>query len=61
MSDIEFFAKLDPKPFKSQAVLEKKRIEEIMLQKELALLKAAGKLPAEPDPEVTRERFPEEG
>jgi hypothetical protein len=57
MSDIEFFAKLDPKPFKSLAVLEKERIEEIKQQKEFALLKAAGKLPTEPEPPETREPF----
>lgn len=57
MSDIEFFAKLDPKPFKSLAVLEKERVEEIKHQKELALLKAAGKLPTEPEQPETREPF----
>lgn len=57
MSDIEFFAKFDPKPFKSLAAIEKERIEEIKQQKELALLKAAGKLPAEPEQPETREPF----
>lgn len=57
MSDIEFFAKLNPKPFKSFDAIEKERIEEI----KQARLKAAGKLPPEPEPEITRERFPEEG
>lgn len=57
MSDIEFFAKLDPKPFKSLAALEKERIETLKKQIEHNRLKAAGKLPAEPEPQITRERF----
>ncbi len=55
MSDIEFFAKLNPKPFKSLAVLERERIEEIKRQRQLALLKSAGKLPPEREPPETRE------
>lgn len=55
MSDIEFFAKLNPKPFKSLAAIERERIEEIKQQKEFALLKAAGKLPPEPKLIETRE------
>ena len=57
MSDIEFFAKLNPKPFKSLAAIEKERVEEIKQQKEFALLKAAGKLPTESEPPETREPF----
>ncbi|QWD95422.1 hypothetical protein C2759_04705 [Polynucleobacter sp. MG-Unter2-18] len=57
MSDIEFFAKLNPKPFKSLAIIEKDRVEELKREKELALLKAAGKIPAEPEPPETREPF----
>lgn len=57
MSDIEFFAKLNPKPFKSLAIIEKERVEELKREKELALLKAAGKIPAESEPPETREPF----
>lgn len=55
MSDIEFFAKINPKPFKGLATIEKERIEEIKKQKQLALLKSAGKLPPECEPPETRE------
>lgn len=52
MSDIEFFAKFNPKPFKSLAKIEQERIEEIKRES----LREAKK----PDPEPlveTREPF----
>ena len=53
MSDVEFFAKLNPKPFKSVAIEEKERIEAIKNAK----LKVSIKLPKEPKPEWIREPF----
>lgn len=49
----KFFAKLDPKPFKSFHALEKDRIEQIKLAK----IKAAEKPSPEEPPEITREPF----
>lgn len=53
MSDIEFFAKLNPKPFVSLAKAEKERVEAIKESR----LKAAGKPQPEPEPQYTREPF----
>lgn len=57
MSDVEFFAKLNPKPFKSLAKIEQERVEAI----KKARLKTAGKSQLEPGPEYTRETFSNEG
>lgn len=57
MSDVEFVGRINPKPFKSFAKIEQERIELI----KQAQLKAAGNVPPEPEPEITRERFPDEG
>lgn len=53
----EFFAKLNPIPFKSLAMIEKERIEELKKAIERDKLKKAGKLPLEPEPPETREPF----
>lgn len=57
MSDIEFFAKFNPKPFKSLAMIEKERIEELKKATERDKLKKAGKLPPDPKAPETREPF----
>ncbi len=53
MSDIEFVGQIMPQPFKSFNAIEKERIEEIKKSR----VKAAGKLPPDPEPEWTRESF----
>ena len=59
MSDLEFIGKMNPKPFKSLATIEKERLEEVRQRIHRDKLKAMGKLPPEPEPEYTREPFAE--
>lgn len=54
---VEFFAKFDPKPFKSLAAIEKERVEAIKHEKEQARLKGNKKLPVDPEQPETREPF----
>lgn len=57
MSDLEYFGKFNPKPFKSLAMIEKERIEELKKAIECDKLKKAGKLQPEPEAPETREPF----